>query len=283
MHKNIIITLIISLFINKLKATKCIIGTETNIAGSDDDRGDRANCVNCKANYYFSGANFISGVSQCFQCPSQKTVDAQANAGRIATLAIQCNTDCPTGTQTEQGILLMYYKEKNVIFVRLTIISKIIQCFFHQVLANVINVQYKKLLVLKQLQDLMQNQPYNVTLLALPEQQYKLDKLVMYYLNMNVLIAMLTFILIQLDLFQVQMNVNLVQQKKRFYSNKRFRCFYGCWIAGTDICIPCTNIVAQGSEANCPISATQSNQCKTAGTFSQFLIFSLLSIYLYLL
>ncbi|EGR27693.1 immobilization antigen isoform, putative [Ichthyophthirius multifiliis] len=103
MYKYFLITLVRSLFINELIAIKCNIGTETNIAGDDDNRGDIANCVNCRANYYYNGDNFIPGVSQCEKCPISKKVGARPNAGGNARLVLQCDINCPTGTQTEQG------------------------------------------------------------------------------------------------------------------------------------------------------------------------------------
>ncbi|EGR27691.1 immobilization antigen isoform, putative [Ichthyophthirius multifiliis] len=103
MQKIILISLIILLFINNLKSQTCLQGTETNVAGEDDSLGDLANCVNCKPDYYFNGNNFIPGVSECEECPIPNLEGGQANEGGIATLAVQCDINCPDGTQTENG------------------------------------------------------------------------------------------------------------------------------------------------------------------------------------
>ncbi|EGR34280.1 immobilization antigen isoform, putative [Ichthyophthirius multifiliis] len=103
MQKIIQISLIISLFINQFNFLPCPEGTETNVAGIDDDSGNPANCVNCKIDYYFNGDNFIPGVSVCKECQILKYEGEQANPGGIATLAVQCDINCPYGTQTENG------------------------------------------------------------------------------------------------------------------------------------------------------------------------------------
>ncbi|EGR27694.1 immobilization antigen isoform, putative [Ichthyophthirius multifiliis] len=103
MKQSFLISLIILLFINKFNFLPCPKGTETNVSGDDDNQGNPVNCVNCKPDYYYNGDNFDPGVSECEVCPIPKQEDAIANPARFAVLSVQCDINCPYGTQTEHG------------------------------------------------------------------------------------------------------------------------------------------------------------------------------------
>ncbi|EGR31570.1 immobilization antigen isoform, putative [Ichthyophthirius multifiliis] len=324
MHKNILIILIIQLFINKLKAVKCNWGTETNLEGIDDNLGNRANCVNCKANYYFSGANFIPGVSLCERCPISKFQDARANDGNIATLAVQCDINCPTGTQTEQGnttyVLLRnecnfckanYYYESFIINftggvdkcnkcpvqkasgfeATLGSNAKLaIQCDVTCPTGTTTKtgstsyVSHKNECVNCNADFYFDSFYFYAGISTCKPCPVKKTSGAIHTEGLNAQIY------IQCDA-ECPFGTVIYDGKTTYFKNDKSECvkcatnFYTIkqngWIAGTDTCIPCPNILILSGKANYPFSATYAAQCKIV--FSQFLTFSLLLIYLYFL
>ncbi|EGR32842.1 immobilization antigen isoform, putative [Ichthyophthirius multifiliis] len=325
MNKNILITVIISLFFNELKAADCPYGTETDIAGQRNNRGNIANCVNCRANYYFNGssANFIPGVSQCGRCTYSKTVGAQANPGRIATLALQCDDNCPDGTQTALGktkyvaqkqecsfCKANYYYETTKDFVFLLGFSRCDVCPVKKASGSQATAGTNASIV-KQCDVAC---PAG-TATAYGATSYVQNKNECTYCDANFYYKYTNFnpgystcsacpikktldakhtqgdnakIDVQCDVACPVGTVTFNGKTTNFENDKSecVKCaanFYtrkqNGWIAGTDICIPCPNILISGAQANYPIFASQAKQCKVV--FSQFLSFSLLFIYIY--
>nr|QNH91378.1 putative immobilization antigen isoform [Ichthyophthirius multifiliis] len=119
MKYNILIILIISLFINELRALNCPAGTQTQ-AGLFED-GDLANCTHCRANFYYNGGNpagdavgaqaFTPGAAnatgQCVACQVNREGSA-GTQGAATNLATQCSVACPAGTAVADGQTLNF-------------------------------------------------------------------------------------------------------------------------------------------------------------------------------
>nr|QNH91381.1 putative immobilization antigen isoform [Ichthyophthirius multifiliis] len=109
MKYNILIILIISLFVNQLRAVNCPPGSQT-ADGSDQvvANANLVDCTMCKINYYYArpgGANFVAGnaaTGVCTQCPNNRQ-NGQATLGNDSTLAVQCDVSCPAGTAINTG------------------------------------------------------------------------------------------------------------------------------------------------------------------------------------
>ncbi|EGR34780.1 immobilization antigen variant b protein, putative [Ichthyophthirius multifiliis] len=112
MKFNILIILIISLFINELRAVNCPNGAAIANGQSDTGAADINTCTHCQKHFYFNGGNpagqapgaaqFNPGVSQCIACQVHKA-DSQHRQGGDANLAAQCSNLCPAGTAVEDG------------------------------------------------------------------------------------------------------------------------------------------------------------------------------------
>ncbi|EGR31569.1 immobilization antigen isoform, putative [Ichthyophthirius multifiliis] len=316
MHKIILLSLIISLFINKLSFLPCPEGTETNVSGVDDDQGNPANCVNCQPDYYFNGDNFIPGVSECEECQISKAEGTQANPGGIATLALQCDINCPAGTQTENGETVYVAQKQECNFCKAdhyNIFDKddfepgdyfCEECSIKKTSGSQATIGFEA-----QIEKQCNIACPTGTTTETAETNYKIHENECINCNVNFYFDSNEFLdgvstckpcpvkkIIGAVRTQVQCDVQcpdgtVVKDGKTTFENEKSECvkcapnFYTAkqeeWIAGIDICFPCSNILIQGAQANYPSVATQATQCR--GTFSQFLTFSLLFIYLYFL
>ncbi|EGR32844.1 immobilization antigen isoform, putative [Ichthyophthirius multifiliis] len=303
MYKNILITLIFSLFLTELKATLCPNGTETNVANQRDDGGNPTNCVNCRVNFYFNGvpATFNPGVSQCMPCIDIKTEDAQANSGRIATLTLQCKSDCPDGTQTALGNTNYLAQRQECSF-----------CQANHYFYSEINVfraggdgcdacPVRKTSGAEAIAGINASlaQQCDVTcpdgtVTATGSTSFVQDRIECVNCAKHNK-ADLAKIDLQCEI-KCPAGTVLLNGITTNFSNNVSECvkcaanFYTTkqngWVAGTDICVPCSNILTSGAEANFPATANQEKQCRITGAakvFSQFIQFSLIFIYLYFL
>nr|QNH91379.1 putative immobilization antigen isoform [Ichthyophthirius multifiliis] len=65
-----------------------------------------AECTNCAADYYSTGA-FVAGTSQCTKCLKSKATPS-SSAGTNANIATQCDVSCPSGTVLDDGTKSTY-------------------------------------------------------------------------------------------------------------------------------------------------------------------------------
>ncbi|EGR31568.1 immobilization antigen isoform, putative [Ichthyophthirius multifiliis] len=310
---------------NYLITQLCLLGTETNVAGEKDHQRNPANCVNFKPDYYFNGDNFIPGVSECQQCPIPLKIAAQqANAGGIAKLALQCEINCPAGTQTEHGetVYVAQKEECNFckagfyfqsdIFTFSAGVHRCEQCGIKKAGGSKATLGVNASIE----QQCNINCPTGTitdtgATIYLSHQSECVNCNINFYLESHYFLAGEStckpcpvkksfgarHTLDQNAKIEVQCDVEcpngtvIYDGKTNNFKNEKSECIKCAanfnnvkqeeWVAGTDICFPCSNILIQGAQANYHSVATQATICR--GTFSQFLTFSLLFICLYFL